>query len=65
MSGKGDSWRNGTDFNKYRNAPYWDSRGLDKVAEIGQELGLYGDEMESSEPGEQQDDDLTERNSTK
>ena len=23
MSGKGDNWRKGTDFKKYRDAPYW------------------------------------------
>lgn len=55
MSGKGDSWRKGTDFNKYRDAPYWSNRGLDKITEIGQELGLYGDERKSTGPDEQQD----------
>lgn len=26
MAGKGDSWRRGTDFDKYRDSPYWENR---------------------------------------
>lgn len=29
MSGKGDGWRKGTDFDKYRNSPYWTNRKKD------------------------------------